>query len=42
MKKLNVITVAATGRICRVAGGVLTFRYVSNPVCNSRDLIPPR
>ena len=24
-----------------VAGGSLTFRYVSSPICNSRDLIPP-
>jgi hypothetical protein len=24
-----------------VSGGTLTFRYVSNPVCNSRDLVPP-
>ena len=24
-----------------VAGGTLTFRYVSNPVCNSRELVPP-
>ncbi len=25
-----------------VAGGTLTFRHVTNPVCNSRDLVPPR
>jgi len=25
-----------------VAGGTLTFRHVTNPVCNSVDLIPPR
>jgi hypothetical protein len=25
-----------------VAGGTLTFRYVSNPVCNSLDLVPPK
>lgn len=24
-----------------VSRGTLTFRYVSNPVCNSRDLVPP-
>jgi hypothetical protein len=24
-----------------VAGGVLQFRYVSSPVCNSRELTPP-
>jgi hypothetical protein len=24
-----------------VAGGVLRFRYVSSPVCNSRELTPP-
>lgn len=24
-----------------VAQGTLTFRYVTNPVCNSRDLVPP-
>ncbi|HSH75237.1 MAG TPA: hypothetical protein VLA09_06120 [Longimicrobiales bacterium] len=24
-----------------VPGGVLTFRYVSSPICNSRDLVPP-
>ena len=23
------------------AGGTLTFRYVTNPVCNSPDLVPP-
>lgn len=23
-------------------GGTLTFRHVTNPVCNSRDLVPPR
>ena len=23
------------------AGGTLRFRYVTNPVCNSRDLVPP-
>lgn len=23
------------------AGGTFTFRYVVNPVCNSRDLVPP-
>jgi hypothetical protein len=25
-----------------VAAGTLEFRYVTNPVCNSRDLVPPR
>ena len=25
-----------------VPGGSLTFQYVSSPICNSRDLIPPR
>ena len=25
-----------------VAAGVLTFRYVSSPICNSRDLVPPK
>lgn len=24
-----------------VPGGTLLFRYVTNPVCNSRDLVPP-
>jgi hypothetical protein len=24
-----------------VPGGTLTFRYVANPVCNNRDLVPP-
>lgn len=24
-----------------VAAGTLTFRYVTNPICNNRDLIPP-
>ena len=24
-----------------VAGGTLTFEYVTNPVCNSSDLVPP-
>jgi len=24
-----------------IAGGTLTFRHVTNPVCNSRDLVPP-
>lgn len=24
-----------------VAGGRLTFQYVSSPICNSRDLVPP-
>jgi hypothetical protein len=24
-----------------VAGGKLVFRYTTNPVCNSRDLVPP-
>jgi len=24
-----------------VAGGLLVFRYTTNPVCNSRDLVPP-
>jgi hypothetical protein len=24
-----------------VAGGSLTFRYVTSPICNSRDLVPP-
>jgi hypothetical protein len=24
-----------------VAGGTLRFRYDSNPICNSRDLVPP-
>lgn len=28
--------------ILDVAGGTLTFRHVTNPVCNSRDLVPPR
>ncbi|MDH3272059.1 MAG: hypothetical protein OEN56_12035 [Gemmatimonadota bacterium] len=43
----------AFGRLCNyyakleavtidVAGGTLTFREVTNPVCNDRDLIPPR
>jgi len=25
-----------------VAGGVLVFRYVASPICNSRELIPPQ
>lgn len=25
-----------------VAGGALTFRYITSPICNSRDLIPPQ
>lgn len=25
-----------------VAGGTLVFRHVTNPICNSRDLVPPR
>ena len=24
-----------------VPGGTLTFRYVTNPICNSQDLVPP-
>jgi len=24
------------------AGGSLTFRYVTSPICNSRDLVPPQ
>lgn len=24
-----------------VAGGTLTFRHVTNPICNNRDLVPP-
>jgi hypothetical protein len=24
-----------------VAGGSLTFRYITSPICNSRDLVPP-
>lgn len=23
-------------------GGTLTFRYITNPVCNSKDLVPPK
>ena len=25
-----------------ITGGALTFRYVTNPVCNSTDLVPPQ
>ncbi len=25
-----------------VPGGTLTFRYVTNPICNSQDLVPPK
>jgi hypothetical protein len=25
-----------------VSGGTLLFRYVASPICNSRDLVPPR
>jgi hypothetical protein len=25
-----------------VAAGILTFRYVTSPICNSRDLVPPQ
>ena len=28
--------------IIDVAGGALTFRYITSPICNSRDLIPPQ
>lgn len=28
--------------IIDVAGGALTFRFTSSPICNSRDLIPPQ
>jgi hypothetical protein len=28
--------------IIDVAGGALTFRYITSPICNSRDLVPPR
>lgn len=27
--------------IIDAAGGTLTFRYVTNPICNSPDLVPP-
>lgn len=27
--------------IIDVAGGTLTFRHVTNPICNSQDLVPP-
>lgn len=27
--------------VADAAGGTLIFRYVTNPVCNSRDLVPP-
>jgi hypothetical protein len=32
--KMEPITIDAVG-------GTLTFRYVTNPICNSRDLVPP-
>lgn len=32
--KLEPVTIDA-------AGGTLTFRYVTNPICNSLDLVPP-
>jgi len=25
-----------------IAGGTLTFRYITNPICNSIDLVPPQ
>jgi len=27
--------------IVDAVGGTLTFRYVTNPICNNRDLVPP-